>query len=151
MTSLSDPDVAKDLELSEGQIKQINEVLASEEIWFEKWAGIKVSATMEQRLKQVLTQSQFVIWQGMAGQKIGSSSARLLDSGCKVENKAEDLKANDGKGNKCPRGTAPSQQAKRRMPSFQAMLDGAMEPDLVLNFKENPLGRSPQVDYKEVN
>ncbi len=139
MTSLSDPDVAKDLELSEGQIKQINEVLASRGDLVREVGRDKVSATMEQRLKQVLTQSQFVIWQGMAGQKIGSSSASSTVA-AKVENKAEDVKAADGKGSNPPQYRLRRPTSNSRMPSSRRCSTVRWSPTLSSTSKK-PLGK----------
>lgn len=122
MVSLAEADVAQTLGLSEGQSKQVADIMAARSEIIREVGRDKAADTMNQRLKAVLTMSQFMTWQAMAGVPVRNTANASKEVTQATDATAQDKPAAD----------------KAQTAAIAVDTSSSSEDSLTLNFKETP-------------
>ncbi len=144
LATLSDMEVAQTIGLSEGQRKQVDEVLAERTKLNRELGEEKAKSELDLRLKAVLTATQYMAWQTMAGvtnkvatQPIPNSNAYATTDAQSTETAASETMSQEGAttdlGN---RANVEGAGSVSRQNEVQQRIDG--EPPLALNFNKLP-------------
>jgi type II secretory pathway component GspD/PulD (secretin) len=145
LATLSDVEVAQTVGLSEGQRKQIEEVLAERAKLNRELGEEKAKAELDLRLKAVLTATQYMAWQTMAG--VTNKAAAQAGAASANPPAAEDAQGGETVAAEATPDGVPQAISETPMPNdetgqtiqqmnAQAAIPG--EPPLVLNFNKLP-------------